>query len=219
MSSNKSFNDLDLLDIQDLASEGFKKFFVLLSFRYYFSFVVVILLDTLVVAAKNPHPFGIDEASFSTGKPKTLKDYDHELKSLKEENFNLKIRIYLLEEEKEKQRIEQEQQAAAVAAVVRSSNPVIGDFLSSGDSNDQHQRGRKRAVYDSDGLNSTRGDDDGVLLGSSMDDDNSDADDEESRKTGKPANSNVNDSRLVEYETLNRLVSIYANHLNYKLKN
>jgi len=44
----------------------------------------------------------MDESTLLTtqAKKKSLKEYDDELKALKEENFSLKIRIYMLEEEK-----------------------------------------------------------------------------------------------------------------------
>ncbi len=46
--------------------------------------------------------FSMDESTLLTtqAKKKSLKEYDDELKALKEENFSLKIRIYMLEEEK-----------------------------------------------------------------------------------------------------------------------
>jgi ribosomal protein L29 len=43
----------------------------------------------------------MDESLLNAMKNKTLNDYDKELKSLKEENFNLRLRIYLIEEERQ----------------------------------------------------------------------------------------------------------------------
>ena len=54
----------------------------------------------------------MDESTLLTtqAKKKSLKEYDDELKALKEENFSLKIRIYMLEEEKaaNEKRLEEE---------------------------------------------------------------------------------------------------------------